>query len=233
MTTNRDTESTPEERQVQESERDLWSEVFRLLDCTRSKPDDQLLEALLNDRVVDEGNVRVLVRMARTYFERDAKERILKACEKFLGVDELNKIMKKPVREDSRQDNFNPNFIDLDAAFARVIASNLFFENTDGSVGLRAGWDVGPAVKLLGVALGGGATVTDDGCQQLWWAIQYYFKNKVLSSQSVLTIVEDPFRLPPVARAILMCVCKVANDQRWGIKDAAGLSNKEAIAFRS
>lgn len=229
MTNQRNTAPTPAEKQAQETERDLWSEVFRLLDCARTKPDEQLLEAMLNGREANKGNVKVLVRMAQTHFERDVKERILAVCEKSLGPDELKKL-KKPLRESPRQDGFDPKFINLDEAFARVISAKLFDEGESGTpIPATYSWSLPFAAKVLGVALNG-ATVTQETCQQLWYALQYYWK-KQIGSKSV--VVGEPSGLPMIARGVGMCVCKVSNESKFRIEDAACLSFTEAVVFRS
>lgn len=94
----KDVQLTPEEKQAQEKDRNLWAEVFRMLDCTRTEPDDQLLEALLAGREASADNVKALARMVQTYFELGAKNRILAVCSRFLGPDGAKKLENRPMR---------------------------------------------------------------------------------------------------------------------------------------
>jgi len=95
MKTNQTKELSPEQRLAQEADRALWLEVFRLLDCARNEPDDQLLEAILDGREANSDNVKALAKMAMNYFELGCKDRILAVCARFLSQDEFVKLMAK------------------------------------------------------------------------------------------------------------------------------------------
>jgi hypothetical protein len=84
-----------EHKQIQEADQKLWAEIFRMLDCARTEPEEELLEALLNGRSAEPDTVRAIARLAATHFEGRAKDHILAVCSKFLGED-LKDLKTKP-----------------------------------------------------------------------------------------------------------------------------------------
>jgi hypothetical protein len=80
-----------EHKQIQEADQKLWAEIFRMLDCARTEPEEELLEALLNGRPAEIDTVRAISRLAATHFELDVKDRIINVCQKFLGPEYLKK----------------------------------------------------------------------------------------------------------------------------------------------
>ncbi len=94
------------------------------------------------------------------------------------------------------------------AAMDRVTCAKLFDETKMGLVPANKTWGTPYAVEVLNVALHG-ETLNESSADRLWKAIQYYQPGK---------------ELPAAARAIEMCLCKVANTQEWDLLDPEGLS---------
>lgn len=74
----------------------LWQEIFRILEVARTQSGDDLLERCLNGRPQTVQSVTQLFKMARTYFELQARDKIMEAClpylEDNLSFEELQKL---------------------------------------------------------------------------------------------------------------------------------------------
>jgi hypothetical protein len=153
-----------------------------------------------------------------------AKKRICyEACEKFLATvmskQELDALKKaNPLR-----DNYNPNFINLAEALARVENSGI------PDTGFGQGWNVKVAAKILKAALGD-TELSEHSCDQLWKHLARHFKDECGGS------FEDGHHANEVmsrtTNRIQVAICYVANTMKYKIEEPIDFTEFETVAFR-
>lgn len=153
-----------------------------------------------------------------------AKQRIcLEACGHFLakavGKEEWDTFKRAhPLR-----DNYDPDFVDLNEALARVEDSGI------PDTVLGQGWNLQVAAKILQVALGDTA-ISERSCDQLWKHIARKFKDECSGSFEEGHHGGDV--LSRTANRILVTICYVANSHRYKVEQPIDFSELEVAAFR-
>jgi hypothetical protein len=171
-------------------------------------------------------DVRVLYRAVAVASELSsfAKKRIcFEACEKFLATvmskQELDALKKaNPLRE-----KYDPNFINLAEALARVENSGIH------DAGFGKGWSLVIAVKILQVAIGD-REINEYSVDQLWKHLARHFKDGRNGAR------EDGHHANEVmsraANRLQVAICYVANARKYRVEEPIDFNEFETVAFR-
>jgi hypothetical protein len=149
-----------------------------------------------------------------------AKKRICyEACEKFLATVMSAKELDAFKKNNPLRDNYDPNFLSLSSALARVEKSGL----------LDAKWSLETATRVVQTALGD-HEISEHSCDQLWKHLARHFKDECDGS------LEDGHHAHIVmslaANRIQACLCKVVITKRFQVEEPIDFTEFEAVAFR-
>jgi hypothetical protein len=153
-----------------------------------------------------------------------AKKRIcLEACEKFLATVMSKQELDAFKKTNALRDNYDPNFLNLTDALARVENSGI------RDTGFGQGWNLAVAAKIVKAALGD-IEISEHSCDQLWKHLARHFKDECGGS------FEDGHHANDVmsraANRLQTSLCYVANSQKYRVEEPIDFTEFEANAFR-
>jgi hypothetical protein len=179
---------------------------------------------VLSEDLLDDARTLYRAVAAAPELSSFAKRRIcLEACEKFLATvmsaEDLDAFKKaNPLR-----DNYNPDFIDLPAALARVENSGI------RDAGFGQGWSLAVAAKIVKAALGD-IEISEHSCDQLWKRLARHFKDECNGSYEDGHHANEA--MSRTANRIQTSLCYVANAQKYRVEEPIDFTEFEAVAFR-
>jgi hypothetical protein len=153
---------------------------------------------------------------------RFAQKRICSAVEEYLrtilAAEEVDAFKEKnPIN-----DGYDPNFINLDEALARIENSGI------RNAGFGQGWNLQVAAKILQTALGDTA-ISEYSCDQLWKALAHRWKDLGGSFEPGHHACDI---LSRSANRILVSICYVGNSQKYKVEEPISFAELEVVAFR-
>jgi hypothetical protein len=153
-----------------------------------------------------------------------AKKRICyEACEKFLATVLIKQELDALKKANPLRDDYDPNFINLAEALARVENSGI------PAAGFGQGWNLAVAAKIVKAALGG-IEISEHSCDQLWKHLARHFKDECGGSFEEGRHANEA--MSRTANRIQTSLCYVANAQKYQIKEPIDFTEFEAVAFR-
>jgi|ERR1700730_6319183 hypothetical protein len=152
-----------------------------------------------------------------------AQKRICAAVEKFLRTILTTEEVDVFKQKNPIDDGYDPNFINLDEALARVESSGI------RDAGFGQGWNLQVAAKVLQTALGD-MEISQKSCDQLWKHLARHWKDKCAGGP------EDGHHANQVmsraANRIQVAICYVANSHKYRIEEPIDFTEFEVVAFR-
>ena len=152
-----------------------------------------------------------------------AQKRICGAVKEYLrtilAAEEVDAFKKKnPI-----DDGYDPSFITLSEALARVENSGI------RDAGFGQGWNLVVAAKIVKAALGD-IEISEYSCDQLWKRLARHFKDECGGSYADGHHANEA--MSRTANRIQTSLCYVANAQKYQITEPIDFTEFEAVAFR-
>jgi hypothetical protein len=153
-----------------------------------------------------------------------AKKRIcLEACEKFLATVMRAKELDAFKKNNPLRDNYDPNFLNLADALARVENSGI------PDAGFGKGWSLAIAVKILQAALGD-IEISEHSCDQLWKHLAHHFKDERGGCFKDGHHANEA--MSRAANRLQVAICYVANARKYRVEEPIDFNEFETVAFR-